>query len=119
MMVAVATLLSLCALISGIAVIGNGKHWQYEPADLIRGKVNAWLYIWVTLSTIFSMGHFVTLLDYGMTFQWHYRTPDGWWWMVLHSGVGFLFSTAHLGVKRYLQHGHGENFMWGEARCAG
>lgn len=118
MLVMLATICSLFALISGIAVIGNGKHWQYEPADLVLGKVNAWLYIWVTFSTIFSLGHFVTLLDYGLTFEWGYRHVETEWWMVLHTGVGFLFSTAHIGLNRYLRHGHGEQYMWGAKRCA-
>lgn len=119
MMVAVATLFSLCALITGIAVIGDGKHWKYEPADFLLGKINAWLYLWITLSTIFSMGHFVTLLDYGLTGHWGYRVAETAWWMTLHTGVGILFSTAHLGVKRYLHHGHGEQYMWGARHCAG
>ncbi len=119
MMVVIATMCSLVALISGIAVIGSGKHWQYETPDFWRGKVNAWLYLWVIMSTIFSMGHFVTLLDYGMTWDWGYRHPETEWWMTLHTGVGVLFSSAHVGIKRYLHHGHGEQYMWGALRCAG
>lgn len=117
MFVITATFFSLCALITGILVVGSGVHFQYEPVDFIRGKVNAWLYLWVILSSIFSLAHFMVLLNYGLTWHWTYRLPETHVWMILHTGVGFLFTTAHAFVRRYLKQGHGEQYMWGPLRA--
>lgn len=117
MLVITAIISSLIAFISGIAVIGRGHHWQYETSDLVRGRVNAWLYVWVTLSTILSLGHFMQLLDYGLTYDFAYRSSDSGRWMVFHTAFGFMFTTAHVGIRRFLSNGHGDQYMWGSRRA--
>lgn len=59
----VAAILSLFALASGIAAVGSGAKWQYEPRDILAGKTNALLYVWVTLSSVFSLVHTTALLS--------------------------------------------------------
>lgn len=59
----VAVILSLFALVSGIAAVGSGARWQYEPRDILAGKLNALLYVWVTASSIFSLVHTTALIS--------------------------------------------------------
>lgn len=59
----VAAFLSLLALASGIAAVGSGAKWQYETRDILAGKTNALLYVWVTFSSIFSLVHTTALFS--------------------------------------------------------
>lgn len=59
----VAAILSLLALASGIAAVGSGAKWQYETRDILAGKPNALLYVWVTFSSIFSLVHTTALFS--------------------------------------------------------
>lgn len=59
----VAAVLSLLALASGIAAVGSGAKWQYEPRDILAGKINALLYVWVTLSSVYSLVNTTALLS--------------------------------------------------------
>lgn len=119
-LVPLATACSLIAFLSGIITIGSGRHYQFTPMDILRGRRNAVLYVWVTLSSIFSLAHLISLLDNGIRFHWQYRNDDIARWMCIHIGVAFLLTSAHLFVKHAQSHIKGPNgadldyYLWGK-----
>lgn len=116
-LVVLATAASAVALLSGIFAIGQGRHWDYSKIDILRGRRNAILYIWVTFSSIFSMAHLASLVTYGMEYHWLYRHADTGRWMIIHTGIAFLLISAHVYILRSLtREGAGEDFLWGPNR---
>lgn len=120
MIIALAVLFSSVAAISGILAIGSGRHWQFNVADYFRGKRNAILYLWVTSSTIFSILHAGVLADYGLVYDWGYRTPHSFKWFILHALMGVLLTVAHIFVASTLSKEVGpvDKFLWGSKRRA-
>lgn len=113
-----ATIASAIALLSGILAIGRGGHWHFTKTDILRGRRNAILYIWVTFSSIFSMAHLASLVTYGMEYDWMYRTYDTGRWMTIHTGIAALLISAHLYILRTLSRdGAGDDFLWGSQRA--
>lgn len=119
-MIFLAMLLSSVAAITGILAIGSGRHWQFKLIDYFRGKRNAILYLWVTTSTIFSIVHAGVLAEYGLTYNWGYRTPDSAKWFILHAIMGALLIAAHLFVAFTLakEVGPVDKYLWGSPRRA-
>jgi hypothetical protein len=120
MIVLLSVLFSSIAAITGILAIGSGRHWQFDIADYFRGKRNAILYAWVTSSTIFSILHSGVLIEYGLNWNWGFRTPDASKWFFLHAAMGLLLTAAHLFVASTLSKEVGpvDKFLWGNKRRA-
>jgi hypothetical protein len=113
-MVYLAVFFSSIAAITGILAVGSGEHWKFTAADYLRGKRNAILYLWVTLSTIFSICHAGALLQFGL--------PNGGrvLWLILHSTMGILLIFAHLFVRTTLSKEVGpvDKYLWGVSHRA-
>ena len=111
-MLLIPVLMSSVAALTGIFAVGSGRHWQFQVSDYFRGKRNAILYLWVTISTIFSILHAGALLQYGL--------PDvaRTTWLVLHTSIGALLIAAHLFVASTLAREVGpvDKFLWGKRR---
>jgi hypothetical protein len=120
MMVLLSVLTASIAAISGILALGSGRHWQFKVSDYFRGKRNAILYLWVTSSTIFSICHAGVLMEYGLDYDWGYRTPDAVKWFILHAIMGVLLTAAHLFVASTLSKEVGpvDKYLWGNKRRA-
>lgn len=114
MLTVLAIALSALAFLSGIIVIGNGRHFDYDLRDILRGRDNALLYIWITLSTMFSMAHLTVLMDFGFTYNFGYKDADTPIWMSIHAGVGVLFVMAHVYIRQALStEGRATRYLWG------
>lgn len=117
-LVYLAVICSAMSVITGIAVVGNGDNFGYTRRDILRGRRDAWLYIWITFSTIFGLAHCGALLDYGFTYNWDYRNFDTGMWMAIHSGVGLLLTTAHLFLHSELKRsGSDKSYLWGNGNA--
>lgn len=115
-LVYLATICSAVAFLTGILAVGEGSHFHFSMKDILRGRRNAWLYIWVTGSSIFSIAHFASLMTFGMTFNWAYQYPDTARWMAIHAVIAFLITSAHLYIKRSLAQGDipsAPTYLWG------
>jgi hypothetical protein len=116
-LVIMATVFSAIALLSGVLAIGSGDHWHFSKMDIWRGRRNAVLYIWVTFSTIFSMAHCASLVEYGTRYHWLYRDYDTGRWMCIHGAIALMLISAHIYILRTLSAvGTGEQFLWGSRR---
>lgn len=116
-LVALAATSSLMSFVTGIIAVGTGAHFQFKKMDILRGRRDAILYIWVIFSSIFALAHCASLLDYGLTYDWGYRNPDSARWMIIHTGVGILLTTAHLFIKGDLKGGGSSSiYLWGKHR---
>ena len=116
-LVYLATISSAFALISGIAAVGSGHDWHFTTKDILEGKQNAVLYVWVTFSSIFSLAHLASMIIYGVEWNWSYALPESGRWMVIHSSIGFMLVTAHLFIKRTLAAEQGVPvYVWGPKR---
>lgn len=111
-MLFIPVIMSSIAALTGIFAVGSGSHWQFQIADYFRGKRNAILYLWVTISTIFSILHAGALLQFGLPSKGHAT------WMVLHTSIGVLLIAAHLFVASTLAREVGpvDKFLWGKCR---
>lgn len=120
MLVTASVITASIAAITGILAIGSGRHWQFDVRDYFRGKRNAILYLWVTLSTIFSICHAGVLVDYGLQWDWGYREPAAIRWFMIHSVIGVLLTAAHLFVASTLSKEVGpvDKYLWGNKRSA-
>jgi hypothetical protein len=116
-LVIMATIASAFALLSGILAIGKGGHWHFTKMDILNGRRNAILYVWVTLSSMFSLSHLSSLFTFGMEFHWAYRAADTGRWMIIHTGIAMLLISAHFYILASLSRkGSGEDFLWGPNR---
>lgn len=114
MLTVLAVLCAGLAFITGILVIGDGHHFQYAKMDILRGRDNAVLYIWVTLSTMFSMIHFAVLMEFGFRWDFGYQDAETPVWMGIHSAVGILFVLAHSYVRWALNNPSRQpRYLWG------
>lgn len=111
----VAFFASLCAVFSGIKVVGSGTDWEFTPRDILWGRENALTYLWVTFSTIFSICHA------GMIGIWIYiEGPQKWGtdlapiWFSLHAAMGALFTAIHIILKAKLKadRGNAPRYLW-------
>lgn len=99
--ISLAAFASFVALVSGIVAVGSGAKWKYTFRDMLRGKRNAMLYIWVTFSTIFSLVHTVANLNYllepinGMSFEVQI-------WFAIHFSAAVLLVAAHIFIYNSL-----------------
>lgn len=119
-LVKLAALSSLVSFITGLLVVGQGNYFQFAKRDILRGRRDAWLYIWITFSSIFAMAHFTSIIDYGLTYDWAYRTADTGRWMAIHTGVGVLLTAAHLFIHGDLKRGLSDSiYLWGSRSRAG
>jgi hypothetical protein len=111
-MIFIPVVMSSIAALTGIFAVGSGRHWQFRIADYFRGKRNAILYLWVTISTIFSILHAGALLQFGLPARGHAT------WLVLHTSMGALLIAAHLFVASTLakEVGPVDKFLWGKNR---
>jgi hypothetical protein len=102
------------AFLSGIAVIGSGRHFDYTIRDLFQGRDNALLYLWITCSTAFSLAHLTVLMDFGFHYHFGYKDAETPVWMALHAAVGLLFVMAHVYIRSALNnHDHAPRYFWG------
>lgn len=117
MLVIVAIALAALAFLTGIGVIGSGKHFEYTIRDLLNGRENAILYLWITCSTAFSLIHLTMLMHYGLTYHFSYLLPESPIWFALHSTVGALFVAAHVYINSALHNGGDREprYLWGKA----
>lgn len=115
MLTLLAILFSAAALASGMVVIGSGCHFKYEIKDIFRGRENALLYIWVTISTMITMAHFTVLMSFGFKYDFGYKDGETPVWMAIHAAFGIAFVFAHLFIKRSLDNAeaHPPRFLWG------
>lgn len=118
MLCIMATIASALALLSGIVAVGNGDRFSYDTPDIWKGRKDAILYVWVTISSIFSLAHFSVLLHYGLVYNWTYRNADTPTWMWIHTGMALLLTSAHFYIKSEL---HDPNnrvaYLWGKRRA--
>lgn len=116
MLTLVAIFFSALAFLSGIAVIGSGRHFDYTVRDLLHGRDNALLYLWITGSTAFSLAHLTVLMDFGFHYHFGYKDASTPVWMALHAAVGVLFVMAHAYIRSALNHpDHTPRYFWGAA----
>lgn len=119
MLVAVATIASAIALLSGIAAVGDGHRFAYQNADILAGRKDAILYIWVTISSIFSLAHLAVLFNFGLEYHWAYKSAETPIWMLIHTGIASLLTSAHFYIKSEL---HDpvcrEEYLWGKLRAS-
>lgn len=106
------------ASLTGIFAIGSGRHWKFKFSDYFRGKRNAIVYLWVVMSSIFSITHAGFLTEYALRFDWGLRHPDQWPWLVIYAAIGVLLTIAHLFVANTLSKEVGpvDKFLWGKRR---
>jgi hypothetical protein len=119
MLIAFAILCTSMAAFTGIIAVGSGRHWQFQVSDYFRGKRNAILYFWVTVSTILSVYHSGVLLEHALRNNWTTDISQGLKWIVVHCSVGVLFIAAHLFVATVLskQVGPVDKYLWGSSRA--
>lgn len=111
--VILATLLSLFAFFSGIAAIGSGSKWKYDRKDILKGRKNAVLYVWVTLSSMFSVAHTAACAQYILMPIWG-TGPEIQMWFALHAVIGVLLTSAHLFIHRIMKvDGASDTYLWG------
>ena len=118
-MIALAIICTSLAALTGIIAVGSGRHWQFQVSDYFRGKRNAILYLWVTISTIISIYHSGVLLEYALGNSWSVELASSLKWMAIHCSVGVLFIVAHLFVATVLskQVGPVDKYLWGNDRA--
>lgn len=111
--VILATLLSFVALCTGIFAVGSGSKWQYARKDILKGRKNAVLYVWVTFSTMFSLAHTAACFQYLITPEWGVG-PAIQMWFALHALMGILLTTAHIYIHRVMKiDGGSAVYLWG------
>ena len=113
-----AALCSALAVLSGIAAVGSGNHWHFTCKDILKGRLNAVLYIWVIFSTVFSLAHFAALSTFSLEYGPLYEDTDTTIWMTIHSGFAFLMIAAHFLVRRKLTDGICDEYLWGPKPCS-
>lgn len=113
-MVVFAAVCSVIALLTGIAAIGSGRHWQFTNKDILKGKRNAILYVWVTASSMFSLAHSTATIGYAIDPKFGVG-PDIQFWFAIHATVGVLLSVAHFYIYRSLESKSvdGDELLWG------
>lgn len=114
LMVVFAAVCSLLALFSGIAAVGSGRHWQFTPKDILRGKRNALLYVWVTASTIFSLARVTATIGYALNPSLGLG-PTVQLWFGIYAGVALLITAAHAFIYWSLEarKGSEDECVWG------
>lgn len=113
MLIAMAVFASFCSLASGLLAVGNGSHYEYAVRDLILGRKDAVIYLWVALSTAFALMHFGTLLGYGLEQGWVVEA-DRVKWMWLHTGLATFLASAHLLARNAVIEPHKRRvYLWG------
>lgn len=118
-MVGLAAIFASLAAITGILAIGSGQHWKFTVADYFRGKRNAILYLWVIISTIYSILHAGVLTNYGLDHGFSARDSETTMWMFFHAGMGFLLTGAHAYIVSTLSKEVGpvDKYLWGKNRA--
>jgi hypothetical protein len=111
-----ATVCGAFSFLTGLIAVGSGKEFQYKPKHLLQGRRDALLYVWVIFSTIFALAHFCSLVNYGISEHWGYRSGDTGLWMLIHVGIGVLLTAAHLFIRQDLS--SSSVFLWGPRRHA-
>ncbi len=116
-LVVFAAICSVLALVTGFAAVGNGRHFQFNCKDIVKGKRNAILYCWVTLSTMFSLAH--TTVTVGYVFNPKFGlggTIQAW--SVTHALIGILLTAAHAYIYLSLEARGVEcdEHLWGNNR---
>lgn len=100
--VILATILSFIALCTGIFAVGSGSRWDYDRKDILKGRKNAVLYVWVTFSTMFSLAHTAACFQYVLTPEWGTDAPIQMWF-ALHAAMAMILSTAHIYIHRIMK----------------
>lgn len=115
-----AILATSLAAITGFVAIGNGQHWHFSLKDILLGKRNAILYLWVVVSTIFSICHSGFLVEVGVHSNWAPICGDQAGWMIIHICNGLLLVCAHLFVATTLakEVGPVDKYLWGARKRA-
>jgi len=118
MMILVAVIVASLASLTGILAIGSGQHWQFKTRDYFRGKRNAVLYFFVTMSTIVSITHAGFLVGEGVAADWVLASNKSVAWMILHSFMSLQFILTHLFVSVTLakEVGPVDKYLWGTAK---
>ncbi len=117
MLVEMATIASAVALGSGIAAVGDGQRFDYEPSEIFKGRKDAILYVWVTISSIFSLAHFSCLLNFGLHYHWGMKDSETALWMWIHTGMGALLTGAHFYIKNELHDPINRvAYLWGKSK---
>lgn len=116
-LVYLAAVCSALSFLTGVIIVGSGKEFQYDVKHIWQGRRDAILYVWVIFSSMFALAHFTSLLDYGISESWGYETPSTGRWMLIHSGVGTLLTSAHIFIRNDLRGGASSHkFLWGNRR---
>lgn len=118
-MVLFAALMTSLAALTAILAIGSGRHWNFTVGDYFRGKRNAILYLWVTVSAAFAICHSGVIVEHGLKHGWQADTGN-LKWFIIHSVAGILFVCAHLFVAATLSKEVGpvDKYLWGKKRRA-
>ncbi len=96
MLVLIPILANLIAVITGFHAVGDGRTWNFTCKDILRGDLLAKVYVWIVLSTAFSLVHMVGLLTASTSIVGTESFQPAW--LFLHTLIGVLFATAHLFV---------------------
>lgn len=113
--VAMAAIASALALVSGVAAVGDGSHYDYLPSEIIKGRRDAVLYVWVALSTAFSLTHMIALTLYGFSHGWSVLGSDETLMMWMHTGTSLLLTGGHLYIKSELHEPESRVvYLWGK-----
>lgn len=102
MLIALAVFASLVSLASGLAAVGDGTRFNYESNDILQGRKDAILYVWVACSTVFALAHCAALLDYGLASGWVVQSASSVKWLWLHTALASLLTAAHVFVRHEL-----------------
>ena len=111
--VAMATIASAVALASGLAVVGDGQRFQYKPSDILKGRRDAILYVWLALTTAFSLARVAILSVYGLKHSWsvHGTAENTILWVQI--GTALLITAGHLYIKHELHEPESRvEFLW-------
>ena len=113
-LVFLAVISSAVSFLTGIIAVGSGQHFQYEWRDILSGRRDALLYVWVTFSSIFALVQTAAFINYSITYHGRCHEPDQAVWMVLHAGLALLLTFAHLFIRGDLQKGQANSiYLWG------
>lgn len=98
-----AILAAFLASLTGLAAVGCGRRFRYEPRDLLRGEPLALAYVWIVASTAVSAFQASLLLDAAA------RTGGQPELFALSASTGcsVLFAVAHIVVARWADRRNG------------
>lgn len=114
--VAMATIASAVALASGLTAVGDGKRFQYTPSDIFKGRRDAVLYVWLALSTAFSLARVAILTVHGLKHDWSAHSTEETTILLVQIGTALLITAGHFYIKYELHEPESRvEFLWGKS----